>query len=114
MTIDLIAFYDQVSSIALGLPGVMASTSYGTPAFKVNKKLLARFWEDGKTLVIYTEKRKKWMKMKPATFFITEHYRNYPWMLIDLSSVKKKDLQELLLTAWKLRAPKGVLSKKAK
>ena len=111
MNIDVIAFYSKVSSIALGFPGVLASTSYGTPAFKVDKKMFARFKEDGKTLVVYTNEREKWMKENPATFFITDHYKNYPAMLIDLATVKKKDLKELLYTSWEIRAPKSLVKK---
>ena len=111
MNIDVIAFYNQVSSIALGFPGAIASTSYGTPAFKVHKKLFARFKEDGKTLVVYTGERDKWMKENPATFFITDHYKNYPAMLIDLGKVKKKDLKQLLFASWQIRAPKHLLKK---
>ncbi len=109
MDIDTIFFWKQVTAIAGTLPGAIASTSYGTPAFKVNKKLFARPKEDGKTLVVYTDEREKWMKEKPLTFFITDHYNNYPMMLIDLKSVTKKDLKHLLLASWKLRAPKSLL-----
>jgi hypothetical protein len=112
MNIDVIAFYSKVSSIAMGFPGAVASTSYGTPAFKVNKKLFARLKEDGKTLVVYTNEREKWMKENPATFFITDHYKNYPLMLIDLGTVKKKDLKELLHASWELRAPESLIKKK--
>jgi hypothetical protein len=108
MNIDVIEFYQKASSVALELPGVITSTSYGTPAFKVNKKMFARLKEDGKTLVVYTEERNKWMKQDPATFFITDHYKGYPLMLIDLARVKKKDLQQLLITSWQLRAPKSL------
>ena len=111
MNIDTIAFYQQVSLIALTFPGAEASTSYGTPAFKVKKKLFARFKEDGKTLVVYTNERDKWMKANPVSFFITDHYKNYPAMLIDLSTVKKKDLEELLYASWQIRAPKSLLKK---
>ena len=108
--IDIIHFYKRASDVALKLPGALASTSYGTPAFKVNKKLFARLREDGKTLVVYTDDRDKWMKKNPGTFFITDHYKNYPLMLIDLATVKDKDLQSLILASWKLRAPKDLLS----
>ena len=108
MNIDVIEFYKKASSVALELPGVITSTSYGTPAFKVNKKMFARLKEDGKTLVVYTEERNRWMKQDPTTFFITDHYKNYPLMLIDLARVKKKDLQQLLITSWQLRAPKSL------
>jgi hypothetical protein len=112
MNIDVIAFYSVVSSIAMELPGAEASTSYGTPAFKVNKKMFARLKEDGKTLVVYTEERERWMKENPTTFFITDHYKNYPLMLIDLATVKKKDLKQLLYASWEIRAPKKLGKKK--
>lgn len=108
MNLDIIEFYKKASAVALGLPGVISSTSYGTPAFKVNKKMFARFKEDGKTLVVYTDERSKWMKQDPDTFFITDHYKDYPLMLIDLARVKKKDLRQLLLASWQLRAPKSL------
>ena len=109
MNIDVIACWNRVIEIADELPGAELSTSYGTPAFKVNKKLFARLKEDGKTLVVYTGEREKWMKKEPAVFFITDHYKNYPAMLIDLNTVKKKDLQHLVHASWKMRAPKRLL-----
>ena|SRR5258705_12399610 len=109
MNIDVIAYYNKVSEIALGFPGTEPSTSYGTPAFKVRKKMFARFKEDGKTLVVYTNERDKWMKANPVTFFITDHYKNYPAMLIDLVTVKKKQLKQLLYASWKIRAPASLL-----
>jgi hypothetical protein len=111
MSIDIIEFYARVSAIAMSFPGAESSTSYGTPAFKVKKKLFARFREDGKTLVVFTEERNKWMKKNPTTFYITDHYKNYPLMLIDLSTVKEKDLKDLLLASWKMQAPKSLIKK---
>jgi hypothetical protein len=109
MDIDALAYWKEVSLIALALPGTVAATSYGTPAFKVNKKLVTRLKEDGKTLVVYTFDRDMWMKRNPKTFFITDHYKDHPMMLIDLASVKKKELKELLLASWKIRAPEKLL-----
>ena len=43
--------FDQISELALKLPGVEAGTSYGTPALKVKGKLLARLKEDGQSVV---------------------------------------------------------------
>ncbi len=44
--------FDDVRKIALAWPEVEDGTSYGTPALKVRKKLLARMWEDMETLVM--------------------------------------------------------------
>ena len=108
MSIDMIEFYTKASSIALKFPGAFEATAYGTPAFKVNKKMFARLKEDGKTLVVYTQERDKWMKRDPGTFFITDHYKNYPLMLIDLATVKRNDLEQLLTASWQLRASKSL------
>jgi hypothetical protein len=43
---------ETVREIALALPGVEEGTSYGTPAFRVRGKFLARLREDGETLVV--------------------------------------------------------------
>jgi hypothetical protein len=105
MDIDGIAFWDRVSAIAMKMPGAAASTSYGTPAFKVNKKLFARLKEDGKTLVIFTLEREWWMHKDAKTFFITDHYINHPMMLISLERVTAKDLETLIKESWRLKAP---------
>jgi hypothetical protein len=39
--------FDDVRTIALAWPEVEDGTSYGTPALKVRKKMLARLKEDG-------------------------------------------------------------------
>ena len=93
----------------LALPGVTEGTCFGTPAFYVNKKLLARLKEDGETLMVHTDERDRWMKMNPDIFFVTDHYRNYPSMLIRLGKVSQKDLKKLLTDAWKNRANKTLL-----
>jgi len=97
-------------SLTAGLPGCTEGTSYGTPAFFVNKKMFARIKEDGTTLVIRTEDREKWMKKKPAVYFITDHYQNYPeYMLVQLKKVRQKELQDLLVASWRTRATKALI-----
>jgi hypothetical protein len=109
MNLDGYTYLKRVRAIALALPGVTEGPCYGTPGFKVSKKLLARIKEDGVTLAIRTLEREKWMQADPDTYFITDHYLNSPMMLIRLATVREKDLQELFLTAWKERAPKKLL-----
>jgi hypothetical protein len=38
--------WDEVREIALSLPGVEEGASYGTPAFRVRRKFLARLWPE--------------------------------------------------------------------
>jgi hypothetical protein len=49
--------------------------------------------------VLQTFERDKWITAKPDAFFITLHYFNYDYMLINLNKVSPDDFTELLLTA---------------
>lgn len=99
-----------VRKIALALPGVEEGTSYGTPAFRVAKKFIARFWEDGETLVIRIDiaHREILIAADPKSFFITDHYRNYPAILVRLSVVHPVQLRDLIEESWRRSAPKGL------
>jgi hypothetical protein len=97
-----------VRRLALALPEVEEGLSYGTPAFRVKGKLLARLREDGETLVLKVEMGEcdLLMQANPATFFTTDHYRNYPSVLIRLPKVRVSELRELLWDSWRFCAPK--------
>jgi hypothetical protein len=99
---------ESVRSIALSLPGVEEGTSYGTPGFRVRRKLFARLHHELRdTLVIRidTDERAMRMRTDPESYYITDHYANYPWMLVRLSSVSEDNLHDLLVEAWRLCAP---------
>jgi hypothetical protein len=88
----------------LPIPGVTERPCYGTPGFYTGKKMFARMKEDGKTLVIQSFEREKWMDKDPEIFFITDHYLNYDYVLVDLEKVEQADLMSLLLTAYRNQA----------
>lgn len=94
------------------LPGVEEGTSYGTPALKVKGKVLARLWEDGETMVLRTtfEARTHLLATRPRAFFFTEHYRDYPLVLVRLSAVTEAVIDPLLVDAWRHVAPKRLLA----
>lgn len=108
--------FDTVRQIARELPGAVESTSYGTPAFKVGKNLFVRQHQDGESLVVKIDRDQRSMRMKadPETFFITDHYLNYPYMLVRLAKVEREDLRELLEDAWELSAPKSLRAERDK
>src|SRR5580693_7015609 len=96
--------FADVRGIALSLPGVVDATSYGTAAFKAGGKLIARLKEDGESLVVGTtfEERAEMMAAEPETYYITDHYLNYPWVLVRLSRVHSDALRDLLGRALRL------------
>ncbi len=93
--------FSTVRQIALSLDGAEESTSYGTPGFKVRGALFARFHQDGESLVVRmdTDKRDEMIATDPDTYFITDHYLNYPWILVRLARVQPDALRGLLLMA---------------
>jgi hypothetical protein len=101
--------YDTVRKIALTFPHVEEGTSYGTPALKVKKKLFVRLKEDPDSIVLKMpfEQREALMAEEPETYYITEHYRNYEYMLVRLSRVSEDAIRDLLKVAYR-----SVLSEK--
>ncbi len=110
MDIDTFIHLDMIRELMQVLPGVHEKLCYGTPGFYVSNKLFARLKEDGQTLVVHTVEREKWMKANSKTFFITDHYKNYSYMLINLETVTAVDLKKLLQQGWRNRAPKRLIT----
>jgi hypothetical protein len=110
-TSGLVSF-ETVRQIAQTLPGAEESTSYGTPAFKVKGKLFARLHQDGESLVFSVDfdEREEMMSADPDKFYITDHYLNYPWMLVRLSKVRPDQLRDLLIGSWRRAAPKQLVA----
>ncbi|HEY4086147.1 MAG TPA: MmcQ/YjbR family DNA-binding protein [Bryobacteraceae bacterium] len=96
--------FAKALKIAQVLGDVEESTSYGTPAIKLQGKLIARLKEDGDSLVVGTtfEERAEMMAADPETYYITDHYLNAPWVLVRLSKVHPDALRDLLARALKL------------
>jgi hypothetical protein len=104
--------YNTVRELARRLPGVEEGTSYGTAALKVKGKLLVRLKEDGDTIVLRTDfiERDHLLRTAPKSFFITDHYRDYPAVLVRLPHVARAQLAELLEDAWRRVAPKRLVA----
>jgi hypothetical protein len=104
--------FDDVKTIALAWPGVEVSTSYGTPALKVQGKLLTRLHEDGDSLVVKgvgQDERAMLCEAEPAVFHFTAHYRDWPIVLMRLSKARPENVRAFLLRHWKEIAPKKLL-----
>jgi hypothetical protein len=104
--------WSTLCKLATKLPGVEQGTSYGTPALHVRKKFLARLKEDGESVAIKIDfsDRDVLLELDPAAFYLTDHYRPYPAMLVRLRQVRRDLLAQLLEQAWRLQAPKRLLA----
>jgi hypothetical protein len=105
--------FDDIRKIAHALPGVVDGTSYGTPALKVGGKLFARLHQSVDCVVLRCEllDREILLQSAPDAFYITDHYRDYPWILLRIGVVEKRVLPELIERAWRLVASKTLVKK---
>jgi hypothetical protein len=106
--------FEDVRKISLAWPEVKDGTSYGTPALKVRKKLLVRLKEDGDSLVISgvpRDERDMLVESQPRVFYFTDHYRDYPTVLIRLSRARAAAVEPLLRRRWRMLASKAAIRK---
>jgi hypothetical protein len=99
--------FDTVRQISLSLDHSEEGMSYGTAAFKVRGALFVRLHQDlESTIVMRTDfdQREELLAADPETYYITDHYRNYPWVLVRLSRVHPDALRDLLRMAHRLAA----------
>jgi hypothetical protein len=96
--------------LASALPGVEEGMSWGTPGLKVKGRFLARLKEDGVSLVLRIGllEREELLERAPDVFYVTDHYLNYPAVLIRLPKIKEGLLKELLTHAWHEVAPESL------
>src|ERR1700722_3410329 len=95
---------EEILKMALALDNVEEATSYGTPAFKVGGTMIVRLRDDIGALVVRMsiEDRQELIAEDPETYFITDHYVEYPYILVQLARVHPDAMRDLLRGAWKL------------
>jgi hypothetical protein len=101
--------FDDIRKIALAWPEVEDGNSYGTSALKVRKKMLVRLREDGDSLVmpgVSIDERDMLVETQPKIFYFTDHYRDYPMVLIRLSKAKRTTVEPFLRRRWRELASK--------
>ena len=109
---ELAALFAKVVAIAERFPGVEVSRSYGTPAIKVKRKLLARLRseaEGGLAIRCDFVEREMLLQAAPETFYITDHYADYPMVLINLGCVRWDAMPDIVERAWRVVATPGLI-----
>ena len=98
--------FTAVRKLALEIGAVEECTVHGAPSLKVRGKLLAcisihKSAEPGSLVVrIDANQRAKLIASSPDVYYVTDHYVNYPTVLVRLSRIQPDALKELLGIAW--------------
>lgn len=105
--------FEMVREIGLALPDVEAGTTYGSLALKVRGKLLACLAinksaePDSLAVRVDFEQRSALLAEAPDTYYVTDHYRNYPTVLVRLSRIRPDQLRDLLGASWRFVTSKS-------
>ena len=104
--------FNTVRTIALELPHVEESTTYGSPCFKARGKLMTciaihRSAEPASLAVrVDLDNRAAMIADGPDVYYLTDHYVNYPFVLVRLKRIQADALKDLLGAAWRLSTAK--------
>ena len=102
----------DLKKIALSFPGAKEESSYGQPAFKIEKTFFTRLRSEDDSIVWIVDsidERDSLLEMDPKTYFITDHYKNYPSVLVRIAAIDKTMLTKMLERRWRAIAPKKML-----
>ena len=99
---------DIIRRMAKSFPGTEESTSYGTPAIKVAKKLMLRLHNKEDAIVVLlnsVEEQHAMIQKDPMTFYITDHYKGYAAVLVR-PTIPDSEFRDLMELAWRRVARK--------
>jgi hypothetical protein len=98
----------MVRAIGESLPDVEVTTTWGVPALKVRGRMFVCMAShksaEPDTLVVRMDfdRRDALLEDDPDTYYLKEHYLNYPCVLVRLSRVHPDALRDLVQSAHRL------------
>jgi hypothetical protein len=112
--------FETVKKIGLALPGVEESTTYRGPSLKLDGQLLTcpainKSAEPNSIVVrVAVDQRSDLIAEAPETYYVTDHYLNYPCVLVRLSQIEPEALKDLLRMSWQFVSTKSRSKSKTK
>jgi hypothetical protein len=110
--------FDDVRDIALSMPEVSETTSWGMPTFKAGKTTFAvephpRPDVEPSSLGVPMsfEERTRQLASHPDVYYLTDHWAKYPGVLVRLSRIGRDELREILTAAWHYAMERGSAKK---
>jgi len=85
--------------IALAVPGAVETLWFNKPAVFLHDRFLTKVHDREEAMVLQVgsiEMRDMMLEAEPGLFYITDHYRKFPFLLARLSALTPKMLKEIL------------------
>jgi len=102
----------ELKKIALSFPEANEKPSYGKPGYFIAKKFFTRLRKEDNSLVVVVDgmdQRDMMLELDPATYHITDHYKDYPAVLVRMERITPDELRTMLERRWRKIAPKKLL-----
>jgi hypothetical protein len=102
----------QFKKVALSFPEAHEKSSHGSPSIFIAKKFFTRLRreDDGIVWIVDSiDERDVLLEMDPKTYFITDHYKDYPAVLVRIGRVTETMLHKMLERRWRVIAPKKLI-----
>ena len=99
--------FNTVREIVMALPDVEETANHGAPSFKLRGgpltcQALDKSVEPNTLAVrIDFDQRAELLAAEPSVYYVTDHYMNYPTVLVRLSRIDRKSLSDSLDMAWR-------------
>src|SRR5438105_8657000 len=90
----------EARKVMLSIPGTDERLWFNQPSVFIHDRFLAKTHhkEDAVTLQVGSmEMRDMMLEAEPELFYITDHYRKFPFVLVRLSALPKTGLEEMLV-----------------
>jgi hypothetical protein len=103
---------DEAETLILSFPEVEEGLSYGRPAYKAFGKFFTRFRREDGAIVLGSvphDERDMLCEIDPDTFFFTDHFKNYPYVLAHVAGLETEQLRGFLTRTCRKNAPKAWL-----
>jgi hypothetical protein len=103
---------DALKRLALALPEAVEQETWGTPTFRVRKKIFAMLAEGQREAWVKSthDEQRALTQMDPETFFVPPYVGPSGWIGVRFRTVDRDEMRELLTEAWRLTAPKRLVA----
>jgi len=103
---------DELRQVVQALPEADERETWGHPTFRVRDKMFAAMSDDGREASVKAtrEEQAALVAAAPETFGIPAYVGRHGWVSIQLATVEATELGELLVEAWRLTAPKRLVT----
>jgi hypothetical protein len=102
---------NTVRRMALALPDAVEQETWGTPTFRVRRKIFVMFSDEQREAWVKSthDEQRALTQMNPETFFVPPYVGPSGWIGVRFGTVDRDEMRELITEAWRMTAPKRLV-----